>query len=83
VPFVAKLFEFVLGVRPGERTCELTQQVVLSLQHDAPGTLRSSHESLTDAQSGGPQLGNRNGDLVFRTDPRSTSGSILYMLHEK
>ena len=71
----------MLGVDPGELAGEVGEDVVLAFEHDTARSVGACDESLTGFEPGGPEFGNRDGDLVLGADRRRPSAPFLYVPH--
>ena len=71
----------MLGVDPGELAGEVGEDVVLTFENDTARSVGSCDESLTGFEPGGPEFGNRDGDLVLGADRRRPSAPFLYVPH--
>ena len=55
---------------------------MFSLKDHASGTVRVSHDTIADFETGGAQRVGRDGDLMLGTDPCGASATVLYLSHE-
>ena len=62
-------------------TDKQTRLIVVEFEDDPPGAVVAGSDAITDAQAGGAQSIDRNGDLVLGTDGARPSTLILYMMH--
>ena len=60
---------------------EVGERIVVEFEDDPPGAVVAGLGAITDAQAGGAQSIDRNGDLVLGTDGARPSTLILYMMH--
>jgi hypothetical protein len=70
-------------IRAGQRSSELSDDVVLAFEDDASCSVCVSHNAVTDFESGAAKRFGRNRDLILGTDRGGTSPPFLYFYHER